>query len=365
MKVLWIFNHPAPYKIDFFNELGKIVDLDVIFERRKEDDRDPAFYYQKVINFHCKIINSLRFGYMNNYTGKVVKRIKEKKYDIIVVNGWRTFTEMKTLSYLKKHNIPYIFAINGGIIKANERKLYKKIKTKYISGARFYLAPDENSASYLKYYGADETKIRLYPYSTIYEKEILNNLLSLEEKENKKDEYGLKGKEIYVAAGQFIPRKNDAQLIKIWKNVPDNKVLVLVGSGSEQKQYEKYIKEQNISNILIKPYMPHEKLLEFFSISEASILLTKEDIYGHVVNESLSQGCPVIGSKNANSSTNLIRDGKNGFLVDILDEKQILDAINSPISEEMRKNAISTSKNNTIEIMAEKHNAFFEEYLKL
>jgi hypothetical protein len=39
MKVLWLFNHPAPYKIDFFNELGKNVELTAIFERTAEGDR--------------------------------------------------------------------------------------------------------------------------------------------------------------------------------------------------------------------------------------------------------------------------------------------------------------------------------------
>ena len=31
MKILIVFNHPAPYKVRGFNELAKYVDLDVIF----------------------------------------------------------------------------------------------------------------------------------------------------------------------------------------------------------------------------------------------------------------------------------------------------------------------------------------------
>ena len=33
-KVLFISNIPAPYRIDFFNELGKEVELTVLFEAR-------------------------------------------------------------------------------------------------------------------------------------------------------------------------------------------------------------------------------------------------------------------------------------------------------------------------------------------
>ena len=44
MRVLIIFNHPAPYKVNAFNELAKYVDLTVIFERTKAKDRPDSFY---------------------------------------------------------------------------------------------------------------------------------------------------------------------------------------------------------------------------------------------------------------------------------------------------------------------------------
>ena len=52
MKVLIVFNHPAPYKINFFNELSKHIDLDVIFERVKERDRSKLFYSEKKCDFN-------------------------------------------------------------------------------------------------------------------------------------------------------------------------------------------------------------------------------------------------------------------------------------------------------------------------
>ena len=95
------------------------------------------------------------------------------KYDLVIMNGYSTFAEMKTIRYLKRNNIPYVFMINGGIIKNNESCLKKRIKTKYISGADYYLSPDENSNKYLTYYGANKDLIENYPYSTIYENEIV------------------------------------------------------------------------------------------------------------------------------------------------------------------------------------------------
>ena len=37
-KVLFIVNIPSPYRVSFFNELGKYCDLTVLFEKRASDD---------------------------------------------------------------------------------------------------------------------------------------------------------------------------------------------------------------------------------------------------------------------------------------------------------------------------------------
>ena len=49
MKLLIVFNHPAPYKIDFFNELAKFHDVHVLFEKKSNKDRNKLFYKGKEI----------------------------------------------------------------------------------------------------------------------------------------------------------------------------------------------------------------------------------------------------------------------------------------------------------------------------
>ena len=51
MKVLIVFNHPAPYKVRLFNALSKEIDLDVIFERKTAKDRPADFYVENKYDF--------------------------------------------------------------------------------------------------------------------------------------------------------------------------------------------------------------------------------------------------------------------------------------------------------------------------
>ena len=49
LKVLFITNIPSPYRVDFFNELGKMCDLTVLFERKDALDRDTKWLsYRKM-----------------------------------------------------------------------------------------------------------------------------------------------------------------------------------------------------------------------------------------------------------------------------------------------------------------------------
>jgi hypothetical protein len=77
MKVFWLFNHPAPYKVDFFNELGKSCDLTVLFERANEAGRNAIFYSEKPLTFHAIIAQSLKLGGINNWTREPVSMIRK------------------------------------------------------------------------------------------------------------------------------------------------------------------------------------------------------------------------------------------------------------------------------------------------
>jgi glycosyltransferase involved in cell wall biosynthesis len=364
MKVLWVFNHPAPYKVDFFNELGKKCDLTVLFERGNEGDRNPAFYYEKAKSFHPVFLNALKLGKYNSLTNKIVKEIKKTKYDAIVMNGYSTFGEMKALGYLHKKKIPYIFAINGGIVRENESNLRRYLKRKYISGATLYLAPDKHSGEYLKFYGADEKKIVLYPYSTVFASEVLPNPPTHDQQLSFRKKEGLPGERLFISVGQFISRKNNLELLKLWKKMDPKDTLLLVGDGPEKEQYLNFIAENKMVNVVIRDYEPHTKILNLFKLADFSIFLTKEDIYGHVVNESLSQGTPVIASTKANSALNLIENGVNGFLVDLDKPEEILKTLQQPTNELLRLGALETAQNNTIEKMADRHYEILEGFVK-
>ena len=365
MHVLFVFNHPAPYKVKLFNEINKKIQISVIFERLKNKDRNPLFYESREISFNNIRIKGINIGLENHFSNGIVKHLKNNSYDIVIMNGWHTFSEMLALRYLKKHHKPYFFYINGGIIKRNEISLFKKIKTYFISGAELYFSPDQNSNKYLTYYGADESKIINYPYSTIYEHEIIAKPLSHEEKMNLRKALNVVCTKLFVSCGQFIQRKNYLRLINYWKSQPSENVLVIIGGGKEKNKYLKHIEKLGLKNVNIFDFVPHSKLFMYFRAADSYIFPSKEDIYGHVINEALSQGLPVISNKNVNSALRLINNGKNGHIVNIENDDEVSNAIQSVIeNSNMPYEAIKTAKENTIETMSEVHIKVFKDWME-
>ena len=52
LKVLFLVNIPAPYRIDFFNELGKYCDLTVLIESKSAEHRNNTWLQKKSIDFN-------------------------------------------------------------------------------------------------------------------------------------------------------------------------------------------------------------------------------------------------------------------------------------------------------------------------
>lgn len=347
MKTLFVFNHPAPYKVHVFNELAKLTDIQVIFEREKAKDRPDSFYAGNQYNFPHMLIKGGEFSNENTCTGKVKKYIKNhyQDFDLIVMNGYSNVSEMKAIKYMIKHHIPYVLQINGGVIK-KDNFIKRKMKRYYISHAFKYMSPCSEADKYLIYYGANKEDIFHYPYGNYFDEEIIKSIPTEKEKKTIREKWNLPEGKIFVNASQFIERKNNLQLISLFKD--RSETLLLIGSGNERAAYEKFIKDNNINNIILMDFLKKKELFEVLQSCDYFITLSREDIFGHTTLEAMANGLPVISSNRVVSSLDLIKNGVNGYLVDLDNKEEIINAVNN-VSPKMGEAAIETAKNNTIE----------------
>lgn len=346
MKALIVFNHPAPYKVKLFDELAKKIDLFVIFERKSAKDRPTTFYSENDFKFKNICFKKGYVGKENSFTFELKKYIKKnyKNYDLIIMNGYSTISEQIAINYMIKNHIPYVLFINGGVIKEKESFIKRNLKKRYISNAVGYFSPNKQANMFLEYYGAKKP-ICVYPYSTYFEKDICDSNLTQENRKALRNKYQLPEGKLIISASNFIPRKNNIELFDAVKG--EKCSLVLYGNGPLREQYFEYLKQNSITNVIIKDFVPNKELIDIMSCCDAFITLSKEDIYGHTTLEALAAGLPVISSTNVVSSLSVIENGINGFLVS--SKEEIKNALNKVDYDLMSLNCINTAKQYTIE----------------
>ena len=92
-KVLYIVNVPAPYMVSYFNELGKLVDLTVIFEKNTSTETDKRWGEYQFDNFKGIILKGISTAPDAAFCPGVGRALKDAKtFDFIIVTSMATPT---------------------------------------------------------------------------------------------------------------------------------------------------------------------------------------------------------------------------------------------------------------------------------
>lgn len=365
MKVLFLTNIPSPYRIDFFNELGKLCDLTVIFERRSTKARDESWLKHDFKNFNAVFLKSLRIKKEDGLSFGVIKWLRKNTFDIIVVGGYSTPAGMLAIQYLKLTKKPYFLNSDGGLIKSDRRLTYR-IKRYFIKNASAYLSTSQKTNEYLIHYGAKPEAIHIYPFTSLRFKDLLPNPLTKQEKKRFKSDLELKYDWIILTVGQFIERKNFTLLLEAVKDFDQTVGFVFVG-GEPTNEYLAIVKKHNLENVHFISFMSKEAISQYYKAADIFVLPTREDIWGLVINEALAHGLPVVTTKTCVAGVELIEEGVNGFLIHSDDKHLLVKHLNTLIHERDLFNLGKASLNKmfdyTLESMAKVHLDIFENWL--
>lgn len=357
MKVLFMANIPSPYRVDFFNELGKYCDLTVTFEGRTATDRDEKWRAAESKNFKAQFMKGIRTKSDQFLCLEIIKVIKSG-FDRIIVGGYSTPTAMLAIEYMRLHKIPFWIEADGGLISQDSPLKYR-IKHHFISAASGWFSSGKTTSEYFIHYGAKKEKIYQYPFSSLRENEIFSKVISLEEKKKLREELKMKEEKIVVSVGQFIPRKGFDILLKAWKNCAKEAGLYVIGAEVTE-EYVQLQKELKLKNVHFIGFKNKEELKKYYQAADIFVLVTREDIWGLVINEAMASGLPVVTTERCVAGLELIKNGVNGYIVSVENVEETSNALNkilqdSAMQEIMAKSNLDKIRNYTIEQMATKH----------
>lgn len=363
MKVLFITNIPSPYRVDFFNELGKECELTVLFEKRASDERDDLWKDYQFNNFDGIFMKGISVGAATSVCFSVKKYLDKNKYDVIICSDFTSPTGIIAINYMKRHNIPYYLECDGGFAKSG-RGLKERIKNYTISGARGYFSTGKDCDEYYLAYGAKKYKIIRFPFTSVYQKDILSEPIPSTEKKELKKQLGITDAPTVITVGQFIHRKGFDILLKA-AGVLDRSIQFYFIGGEPTEEYLQIKGDLKLDNAHFIGFQSHDTVLKYFQAADIFVLPTREDIWGLVINEAVSNGLPVISTDRCSAALELVKNELNGFIVPVEDVKLLANRIKRLAEDEelrikMTSESISVAQKYSIEKMAFTHIGAFE-----
>ena len=369
-KVLFVVNIPSPYRIDFFNELGRYCDLTVAFEGMTASDRDIKWKGAAAEKFHAVYLNGFRATSERFFCPNVIKLLK-KDWNHIFLGGYSTLTLMLAIEYLRAKRKKFYIEVDGGMVSADSRIKFR-IKRHFVSAAYGWMSTGKTTTDYLVHYGADRNRCIEYPFSSVRMNDVLFSEISeplvyKKERDSLREKYkdllGIRGTKVALAVGQIIPRKGYDILIKAMQHVRTDCQVIIVG-GKPTKDLVNLINTFELKNVKFIEFLTKDELKEYYYAADVFIHPTREDIWGLVVNEAMAYGLPVITTDKCVAGEELIVNGHNGFLIEAENQNQLAETIEKFLKNDYKDigfNAKQTSLSYTIEKMVEKHIEVIEE----
>lgn len=151
----------------------------------------------------------------------------------------------------------------------------------------------------------------------------------------KEEQLGMdENKKYLVSVGRLVPRKGYEYLIKALPLLKNDVELIIIGSGSEKENLEKEAKNLGISDrVQIKTGLDNEQKFQYLAASDVYVLSSLHEGFGIVLQEAMQTGLPIVAT-NHGGQVDLVKDRKNGFLVEPKDSKALAEKIELLLSEE-------------------------------
>lgn len=362
-RILFLTNYASPYRVRFFDELGKSAQVTVLYSDRRGQltHRDEQWFEEGQGGFRSVQLGGA-VGRGRKPVCFGVLRWLKRDYDAIIVAGYSSPTVILAMLWMRLLRIPFYMEIDGGLIRESSGLRYR-IKRFLVQLPSGWLSSGRYPTEFLTHYGADPDKITEYPFSSLFAADILPDVPTREEKRELRRRLNIPEEKMILAVGQFIWRKGFDVLLHAAKTLPPEVGIYIVG-GEATEHYQALRQELGLEQVHFLGFRPKEQLTEFYRAADVFCLPTREDIWGLVVNEAMACGLPVVTTEQCVAGMELVENGVNGYLVPIDDAQALSDRLNRVLASDMEamgRASLRKIQGCTIEKMVQAHLAFVGE----
>lgn len=240
MKVLYLTGIPSPYRVDLFNEIGKSIDLTVVFLAEYQGDRNKDWQSSKPETFQTIVLNAGALqGSKIDFSMVRYLQKHAKNFDAIVIHGYSFPAALFAIAWLNLHHIPYGIEADGAIIPNSERAMKRKLKQFSFQNAAFCLSSGAATTDFFIHYGAAPKRCYTYPFTSISKRDLAAaKAFSPEEKAALREALSIAETQVLLVVG---PHKQEKENIIRQLTEPKQSVRLIFADELAEEQVYSYL----------------------------------------------------------------------------------------------------------------------------
>lgn len=298
-KVLYISNISVPYRTAFFEKLGKVCNLTVLYERRKSANRNDSWENIRSKNYTIKYLDGRNIMDENGFSFKILKQL-DRSYDCIIFGCYNSPVEIFAMLYMRLTHRKYALNIDGEIFEPHN-KIKRWGRNFVLRGAALYLSASSYAIPYICRVTHCENVIPYY-FSSLSKEEIEQAVQSTAQRNDN-----------ILVVGQYEAYKGLDILLDVAKTLPDY-TFHIVGMSKKHIAFEKLVHEKGVANVNVTPFLSKEELVNEYRTSKMIVLPSRQECWGLVINEAAAYGTPIVSTIGSGAAVEFLRGKYSQFL---------------------------------------------------
>jgi glycosyltransferase involved in cell wall biosynthesis len=244
---------------------------------------------------------------------RLTRALDASQARVVAVPGWSETYALLAIDWARRNKAGVVLMSDSNQFDARRRVGKERIKSAVVAHASAGLVAGQDARSYLSQLGLNAAKIEM-GYDVVD-----NKYFQRPDGVTRPGAIGAKG---FIAVSRFIARKNLDGLIEAYRRylcmrgaVDGAWPMILVGDGEERAALETQVEKSGLTNMVsFKGFRSYNELPSLYHGAGALVLSSHVEQWGLVVNEAMAAGLPVLVSKTAGASRDLVMPGDNGGL---------------------------------------------------
>lgn len=341
-KLAIVAKNPIVYHAPLYKEItAHGIDLEVLYLDEMGVGNLTDTEFKITITWDVPLLEGYRYRFLRNWSpfryGGFLARInpgiflalRAEKYDAVLVTGYDTLSCWLTMLAAKLSDTPVIWRGEAILRSPGSSSGWKEILKKEILN-RFFRSCDavmfscSGNKEYLRFYQVPESKLFPIPCAVdndFFRKERAKYIEKVDELRNQleipSDDF------VILFSARFTQRKRPLDLMRAVDLLPHKNVtLLFVGDGIEREVMHGYAKENGIKAIFVG-FINQGSISKFYCMADVAVVISEYDPSPKALNEAMNFELPIIASNALGTSTDLVKHGENGFIVDVGDVNAI------------------------------------------